>query len=352
MPKLTKYGNAPSARVIVSFRQEQGRAMHASFYDHYTLRKITGRDTLNAISPAMNAEQIAESVDKFAMYINDSENPHTLGLDDEPSARVVPALTYDTAKDGGLIIIPGHRRFPKPGEYYDERAQYEYKLINDARMRGQPILAICGGSWKLWQSYGGELGSVEGHVSPSMPTIVADGSVGNNPQIHSIEIMDGTILKASMGWRNGDNLTQIAQVNSIHWDAPVANELVLELVDINAITKESSDMSNDSNLSLGTIEGFEAKFGAPCVGTLWHPEAYYKTRYDDTDDEQTFKKQLNLITYMAKAGDAYQAKQRMLEEFQNSISDVKRGEKVGFFSSKISSRKGKEPLHNKNEFSL
>eukprot|EP01130_Rhizamoeba_saxonica_P014780 TRINITY_DN6492_c0_g1_i1.p1 TRINITY_DN6492_c0_g1~~TRINITY_DN6492_c0_g1_i1.p1 ORF type:complete len:128 (-),score=11.96 TRINITY_DN6492_c0_g1_i1:55-438(-) len=56
-----------------------------------------------------------------------------------------------------------------------------------------------------------------------------------------------------------------------------------------------------------TIEAFETKYGSPCIGVQWHPEAYYGYK------DQTH---LELINYMVLAGEAYIAKRSFLASFE------------------------------------
>ena len=65
----------------------------------------------------------------------------------------------------------------------------------------------------------------------------------------------------------------------------------------------------------GSIEAFEMKHGAPTVGIQWHPEAYFKQRPTPEDKRHT-----NILKSMAEAGDAYQAKRRMLGELKQNAS--------------------------------
>lgn len=80
-----------------------------------------------------------------------------LGLNGD---REFPKIT-STLDDVDMLFIPGMPR----GMESEERSQYEQQLIKDARNRGVPILAICAGSWQLWQAFGGGLKDVQDHNS-------------------------------------------------------------------------------------------------------------------------------------------------------------------------------------------
>lgn len=304
------------SKIAISFRQEIGRVMHAAFYDHYTIRKATGYETVIAVP---KIESSKGGIKNFEEYIHASTGSYTLNMKPEDKEKAVPVIAGHVVEECGLLIIVGHRRFPKPGEFHEEREKHEYELIKFAFLRGQPILAICGGSWKLWKSFGGELAEVEGHTASNMPTILEDGSIGNNPQIHDIELVPNTILKACMGLQSDASVWErYPMVNSVHWAAPVVSPEILQMFEVSALSKDSIEQR--VSFTSNTIEAFEGKSGAPTIGVLWHPEAYFKTTYTDEKDHMACQRHLNILKYMAKSGDAYQAKQVMLRQFKNEIA--------------------------------
>jgi hypothetical protein len=60
------------------------------------------------------------------------------------------------------------------------------------------------------------------------------------------------------------------------------------------------------------IEAVEMCYGAPMLFIQWHPEAF---NADDPDG----KYHRNILTYMAKAGDTYYYKQKMLLELKRQF---------------------------------
>jgi len=336
------------ASIVVSFREEQGRVMHAAFYDHYVIQKITNRRTVHAIAPANTGTQIEDRTKSFEEYVKNN----SCKFGDQKQTFHLPIIAKEI-KNEGLLFIPGQRRFPKPGEFYDERRAYEFQLIKEARLRGQPILAICGGSWKLWNVFGGITVDVEGHTSPSMPSLGSDGSVENNPQMHAIELKDNTIVKACMDLNSkvSAKLKKQPTANSVHWAAPLINEESLKMLQICAIAKpiEQSNQVNN-RFTTDSIEAFENRYGAPLVGIQWHPEAYYKTKYANESEYLEHERHLNILKYMAKSGDAYQLKQKMLQEFKDKISqggifkNLKHNNKL-IAASKVHDQKDSKKMH-------
>ena len=64
-----RYGQLNTSSIVVSFREEQGRSMHAAFFDHYLIRNITHFNT--AISLAtVNGMSTNERVQNFTKFVS------------------------------------------------------------------------------------------------------------------------------------------------------------------------------------------------------------------------------------------------------------------------------------------
>lgn len=319
-------GHPDKANIAISFREEVGRTLNAAYYDHYTIRHTTGYPTIGVISPANQDEQQADRLTNFKAFIADEKLKHSLSFDVEAQPKIVPEVVVDIPEESGLLVIPGARRFPKPGEHHEERQRHEDMLIKKALLTGRPILAICGGSRKLWGHLGGQSGEVEGHTSPNMPTIEENGDIGNNIPLHRIKLTDNTLLKKCMDIPGGDNEPA---VNSIHWGVALPTDEVLTRAQISAWSVELNPA--EKVIATNTIEAFESKHGVPFFGIQWHPEAYYKTRSSSPKEALEYQRQQQIITYVAKAGDAYQAKQKMLKDFKQKTKPADSHTKIGFF---------------------
>lgn len=308
------YGNPTKTSIVIGYRNDQGKRMHGAFYDHYTVRKITARRVNTAHSDH-------QSIETFVDFIKDST--FALGVGDDLGKKIIPAR-YETDRNGsGLLIITG-----RPRDSDDlNRKENEVKLIKDAKLRGRPILGICAGSWRILESYDGKTTAVDDHCYSSMPYIGTKGTVVNNTSIHAITVTDHTILSGAMSPKKFENIRQYPEVNSVHWEAADKDNLPNELEAVaHSINHEVEAPKNrqgaQMNPATDSIEAFETKFGAPVLGIQWHPEAYYNGKKDVES-----KRQRNIINYMAEAGDAYQAKQRMLCELKKSMVN-----NVGFFN--------------------
>lgn len=312
--KKSSYGGSRPAPILISYRTEQGRRMHGAFYDHYTVRQITAHETV--LSRAMS-----QPLNSFTDFIHNTT--FALGINDVRGERIIPIEKDSTDQSSGLLIIPGHAS----NDQDVARKEHEQLLIAQARQRGQPVLALCAGSWRLWQAFGGTTKEVSGHLYSQMPYIITNGGIGNNKQIHRIELQAGSWLGGAMGLKD---LSIKPTVNSVHWQAPDIASLP-PLLEVSALAvadeqlkprNRQGDMNPESE-----IEAFATKFGAPMLGVQWHPEAYYKNN-DSINNHAELH--LNLIRYMAKAGDAYQEKRRMNEEFHNKVAGYL--SKFGIFS--------------------
>lgn len=302
LPKHKIDNDEEDANLSISFRHDEGKRMHGAFFDHYVFRKITNRRTKILSTPETN-------LNKFKEFVRQSTLG--LGINSQLGHKVIPESIHNTEKEG-LIIIPGYSR-----QLYDkDRISFENEIIKNACLTGQPILAICAGSWTLWQSFGGTLKEVEHHVYSSMPYLVTDGGVGNNKQIHEVTLLNNTIVSGVMN----RNIQTNPEVNSVHWMAPNETNIpnMLEICAHSRHSLQHDVLNRQGNIMVpenNTVEAFETKYGAPMIGIQWHPECYYSKQ--KTSEEQ--QRHLNLIHYMVKAGDTYRAKGYVLSELKSTL---------------------------------
>lgn len=232
----------------------------------------------------------------------------------------------------GLLIIPGRVRITE-----DEtvRLHHEYRVIRSALNRGQPLLGLCAGAWRVfeqmliwtkhsesmaqdsdtlnkWHRMNETLVDVRDHNYRG-GMLRLDARFGNrainNTQIHDTIVIEGSDLHKIM--QVGDN-TRFT-VNSVHWKAVNPSQIPLNMresaysasnPDFHKKTRQGNQMKPEE----GTIEAFESIYGAPIIGCQWHPEGYSEN-----------SQHANLLKNMAKAGDAYAAKRKMLRELSHRI---------------------------------
>ena len=206
------------------------------------------------------------------------------------------------------------------------RNTFERDMINLAMTVGIPVLAVCAGSWRLLEAFGGKVRELNNdeiskhhlfavdqtglskkkikEAQDARKKVVesqhgADASVWNLD--HRLRVHDGaggvlrsaaerTALRvlddktsvpkdtAKVIARKGQNLV-FEGANSTHWAVPDATPSTLDAP--GKLT--SQDMVRNPTLLLevvasdpatGTVEGFETIHGVPMVGAQWHPEGY------------------------------------------------------------------------------
>lgn len=177
---------------------------------------------------------------------------------------VVPPLTDPTRAGeildsaGGLLLTGGEdvdpKRYgaaphPKLGTINPQRDATEFALIEAARTRRLPVLAVCRGIQILNVAYGGTLHQ---DLPSERPSAVEHDSTGDrHTRTHEVTIMAGSRLAAATG------ATTMA-VNSYHHQA----------VDRCGVGLHATAVAPD-----GVIEGVEVDDPAWWVlAVQWHPE--------------------------------------------------------------------------------
>lgn len=298
--KATPAKTTGSAPIVIAFRDEgSGKG---AFYDHYTVQKATRYPTLISAHPRMRLKSLKDH-SKTITY--------RLKYGSEQEGQVIPE-SIDNFSEQGLLFIPGRIR---DNEFEPVRKAHEQNILKQAFLRGQPVLAVCAGSWRLWEALGGELEEVTDHsYGGGMIRLNEMGKIGYNKQIHRIKVEQDTLLGAIM---KTTTEADMPSVNSVHWKAPSAKK-VPSLARVSA--RAAADDKIAPNTRQGTqmepqndtIEAFENQYGAPFLGIQWHPEAYTR----DDSDEMSPDKHIAILEFMAKAGQAYHHKRLMLKELE------------------------------------
>jgi len=313
------------APIVISYRGHQtiydGWGM---VYDHITLQTLTNNPT--AVSATTRVRER-----RFAQYFfQEALNTHNVPL---PFNQLTIPSTINE-RDGGLFLVPGRVR-----KIANEpiREAHEKRFIREALNRGQPILGICAGAWRVWEQallwtrqwdevakrpirpdVSTCLKEVKDHSYSRMLTLQSSGTRATyNVQVHNIEVSEDTYLEHAMKGKEALLPEQIP-VNSVHWNAVNPSNAPL-LFRINAVSKQDPEIErknrhgNMMEPEENSVEGFESEYGAPVVGVQWHPEGYSM----DNPKNPRPELHINLLKYMALAGAAYKAKRTMLQELMN-----------------------------------
>lgn len=306
----------PTPTIHVAYRDDGKVRGTGAHFDHRTLQLISGVPTVVA-----NLTEGQAHLNEYLQNHAELQLPHA-----DAGAGAVPAPPVETELSAleGLLFLPGvPRNVKESSQQLEPRSEQNTALIQDAINRGKPILAVCGGSWALWQHFDGELVAVKDHCSSRMPSLNSLGKVGYNMQIHRIALQEaGLILKASMAYEQNRVANPYPTVNSVHWLAPGGE--TPDVFDISARSRQDqilapmgrhqAQMQPEANV----IECFESRFGAPMLGVQWHPEAYTS----NTKAQFYPAQQQGIIQYMVKASQTYQLKQQLNEEFMGLAQSV------------------------------
>lgn len=308
----------PSANIDVAYRDDGTVRGTGAHFDHRTIQLIAKVPTVIANltdTTAHLSEYMENHVGLRLPFVENQEDPHG-----------APRVVTNPESLDGLLFLPGVPRSIKESSHqFAPRIEQNNLLIQDAINRGKPILAVCGGSWALWQFFGGELVPVKDHCASRMPNLNRQGTVGYNTQIHRIELQnDGYILKAAMAYEQYQEQNPFPAVNSVHWLAPGGE--IPQGLDISARSlfdealapqnRHQQQMHPEENV----IECFESSYGAPILGVVWHPEAYT----NNTKDEFFPQQHQGIIRYMAEASRTYKIKQQVNRELLAVSADFQR----------------------------
>jgi len=283
-----------------------------TYFDHYVIQRATGH-----LSKAIVPEGGSYPSTALESYIKQV----TLALPYGEGARVLPLQATDD--DGGLLIIPGRMR---DREYDLVRKEQEIELLRKAFLRGQPVLGICAGSWRIWsvlrqleqdvsfqKTLDDGLIDVEDHAASRMMSVSDNtGNVVYNIELHGVDIEKTSLLHSMMG----EKAPAVLNVNSVHWKS---SDKAKKPINVNIVGTSNEGMTKETKnrhgkiikSEVGAIEAFETTFGVPVIGVQWHPEAYNSS---DINSEY----HLNILRWMAKAGDAYAHKRRVLKQLSES----------------------------------
>lgn len=299
-PRWSKKATAADAvtaevTIGVTFRTDGGGSAHQ---DH----DVKGLLAINDLVPAPPCRVRVVALPRGA---SGPVTPHRAAAFDDlegidllyiPGAPAAPTSQVSTT--GGSVEERDFNRKTAPtgarpagknsGEKYDRqlrefnefasRAPYELRLIEIARTRGIPILAICAGSWRLLESYGGKVRTLP-ITQRAKHKATQPGAAATWGLTHGVNLstQPGGIVK-STGPAGG----RMAEVNSTHWAVACMRynakrkEFALEAINPNVADPDTlieiAAMADDPLAA--TVEAFESRYGAPTIGIQWHPETY------------------------------------------------------------------------------
>ncbi|MFL5618078.1 MAG: gamma-glutamyl-gamma-aminobutyrate hydrolase family protein [Gemmatimonadaceae bacterium] len=153
---------------------------------------------------------------------------------------------------GGEDVSPGRygsAPHPKLGDTHDGRDAFEIALVEAARARALPTLAICRGVQILNVALGGTL--VQDVPSEWEHPIVHEGDWARTARVHEVDVTPGSRLARALG-------SERVVVNSMHHQA---------------VRAVASSLATVAKAPDGLVEGVEWPTDDWwMVGVQWHPE--------------------------------------------------------------------------------
>ncbi|HWG33138.1 MAG TPA: gamma-glutamyl-gamma-aminobutyrate hydrolase family protein [Gemmatimonadaceae bacterium] len=225
-----------------------------------------------AVSAAVRSEREVPFAYLRTTYLTALENARLVPfvaapLHDPTAAEDLMEHVDALVLTGGADLNPAlydAPRHPMLGAVSDIRDHWEIALVNAAKRRGTPLLAICRGAQLLNVALGGSLFQDLPSQHPS--DINHDPDRPRTSRTHSVEIQTESRLARAIGLTSLD-------VNSVHHQSI---ERVADELRVVAVAPD------------GVIEGVESAADSPwwCVGVQWHPEDLIGT--DESWDRDIF----------------------------------------------------------------
>ncbi|WP_457329754.1 gamma-glutamyl-gamma-aminobutyrate hydrolase family protein [Rhizobacter sp. P5_C2] len=346
---LSTLGRPPRMPVTVAYR-DSGHGTGA-FWDHYTMQQTTGRESIASHPDGM--EPTISSTDPTKPKNNYSgglPRQHTTTTGEGRGLLVIAGGNYGLESE--MPRHAGHTPKGSAAERHQQRREHEEALLKQAQLTGRPVAGLCGGSWSVLESYGGTTQQVKSntHQARSMPFIKKNGDISNNFEPHGVDLEPGTMLHSQSAWQRQDPMDVEGgppprphwennrkkdkiryDVNSVHWaaaredegglvprdpqDEALAARLGTLQVSARDTTHRSPFMDAPRGAPLYAAEAFESRSGPPVMGMQWHPEAYSSGHADKPAAAMS----QNALNYMAKAGDAYEARQANTDRFRRDM---------------------------------
>jgi putative glutamine amidotransferase len=184
----------------------------------------------------------------------------------EPSTDIEEALAGvdGVLLSGGEDVDPGRYGEPVHPTVVDVEAardKFEIALVQAARRRQLPVLAICRGVQVLNVAYGGTLvQDIPSQLSGALEHRLAAPPHEAYELAHEIWIEKDTILGRLMSDRLID--ADACDVNSRHHQA---------------VKQVATGFQVSATAPDGVIEAIEDPAAAFCVGVQWHPENFWRT---------------------------------------------------------------------------
>lgn len=311
--------------ITITHREDAHGA--GAFWDHYTTRSTTGRATEISHHPGVTTTLEAPGMQKQGKFKGDLPGGHpSSGIGGGKGLLMITGGNYGL--DSEAPPNPSHVVSGSARERHGRRVAHEKDQLKQAQMTGRPVLGICGGSWRVLESYGGSTLGVQPktHQTKKMPYLTTKGVVAKVASQHGLEVAPHTMLSSVF---KDDAGRTPDQVNTAHWavaeesspgrlkGTPMLAPERKPLLTVSARGGTSGDppyINRTSKQHAQSVEAFETRHGAPTMGIQWHPEAY-----GGNFPPSHIQANKRLVSWMAQAGDAYEARRDMTAHFSRWV---------------------------------
>jgi len=322
------------APIVISYRgHEAEKDGHGMLFDHMLFQRITECPTRTLVPSNRDLRKKIEG-----LFLGVLKNhPAQLPYGEQNKDRITYPPFVASCAELGLLLIPGRVRAVE-----DEpvRLVHEYRIIRGALNRGQPILAMCAGSWRVWEQLVVWTNRPDDMCQPAAvlsrwhaanKTLVdvrdhcynggmirLDRRLGTQA-VYNVQLHDIVARPDSMVGKLLESQNYRTTVNSVHWKAVnpqkgPKNVTVSATSARNPLIQMHSRQGELMQPQERVAEGFENTLGAPIMGLQWHPEGYKITDAGGFHSE--------VVKSMAQAGAAYAAKRAMLKQFASKKNGV------------------------------
>ncbi|MEW2034245.1 gamma-glutamyl-gamma-aminobutyrate hydrolase family protein [Streptomyces roseifaciens] len=232
-----------------------------------------------------------------------------------------------TPEDAGHNSVDAPKTKKHVREEHRSRAAYELALIEQAKNLGMPVIAVCAGSWRLLEAYGGAVETL-----PAAERALHTDKNNVWGLRHPVDAVSGTRLADAFTSAQPDAVAALsgAPVTSTHWAA--ASEVAPGSFRQSTQAAQNTDVRRhpDDILAVAartsadgssSVEAFETRSGAPVMGIQWHPETHLPDmpgRYTDaerTSPDPAVASSEALFRHFVQAALAYRYRRDMHDEF-------------------------------------
>jgi gamma-glutamyl-gamma-aminobutyrate hydrolase PuuD len=246
-------------------------------------------------------------------------------------------LVDDYLSQVDMVYIPGSSfdpeaehcvDHPKNGSPDVRRERFEIQIIKRAKEHGIPVLAVCAGSWRLANVFGGKTIGL-----PPQEVAMHEKWDGIRDMTEPTELMEGSSLhhihlnaqqNRSIVYQDGRAERELAITKDKYQNF---NKGILKVNTTHTrVSLKPEDQPNTAfhrffktsaiDQMTKTVEAFESEYGVPMMGVQFHPEYAIPALRDANGggrEVEDYKTHRSILTAFVQAGLAYKSKKNVLQ---------------------------------------